>query len=319
VPTGCAIQASGISKHYGRLSALIDVSVSVEKGEIVGLLGPNGAGKTTTLSILASLLEPDTGHVSVGGLRLRGHRHMLRRKIGLVPQSVALYPSLTALANLEMFARIHGLGSRRARERCEAALALAGLAARAHHPVATLSGGMQRRLNLACGMVHGPEVLLLDEPTVGVDPQSREAIIQAVRNAAADGAAVIYSTHYMDEVERACDRVLLLDHGRVMASGTIAEIIELGGHHPRIEINFVRQPPSGWWSGVAGVKETALSPSFDSRITLEMPSVAQVSELLEQARRQGALIRDFSVHNPNLSDAFMALTGHSLRDSEPPP
>jgi ABC-2 type transport system ATP-binding protein len=306
------VEASHLRKTYGSRVAIDDVSFSVNRGEIVGLLGPNGAGKTTTLSILATVLTPDRGEVRIAGFDSRLRAAALRRRLGFVPQSIALYPSLSALQNLELFARVHGL-ARAARDACMVALEAVGLSDRAHDPVSVLSGGMKRRLNLACGIVHGPEVLLLDEPTVGVDPQSRESILRIVSSLAQAGAAVIYSTHYMEEVERVCDRVLLIDRGQVIAAGTVAEIIALAGGQPRMEITFQGEVPSGWYAGLAGVRELASEP-VNHKVMLQFANFAQVSELLERARARSADVLEFSIHSPNLSDAFMGLTGHALRD-----
>jgi ABC-2 type transport system ATP-binding protein len=291
------------------------VSLSVGRGEVVGLLGPNGAGKTTTLSILATLLSPDAGEVRIAGVAAKSDPNGLRRRLGFVPQSIALYPSLTALQNLELFARIHSMGKHQAQAAARKVLEEVGLGERANDAVAVLSGGMKRRLNLACGMVHGPEVLLLDEPTVGVDPQSRERILRTVRRAAEAGGAVIYSTHYMEEVERVCDRVLLIDRGRVVADGSVAEIIALGGRQPRMEITFQEKPRSGWCTEMRDVRELGLADG-DCKVALELARLTQVSELLERAKASGGRVLEFSVHSPNLSDAFIALTGHALRESE---
>ena len=311
-----ALEATELRKSYGERVALDGVSLSVERGEIVGLLGPNGAGKTTTLSILATLLEPDSGTVSLAGLSSARDREALRRKLGYVPQMIALYPTLSARQNLELFARIHGAGKRQAAAASADALEAVGLGSRAHDPVSILSGGMKRRLNLACAMVHRPEILLLDEPTVGVDPQSREQILLTVKGAAESGTAIVYSTHYMEEVESICDRALLIDYGRAVARGTVAELITLGGRHPRMEITFQEPPASGWSAGIEGVKELARA-RIDGKFDLELSSVAQVSEILERIRAIGGRVMEFSVHSPNLSDAFIALTGHALREDVP--
>lgn len=308
-----SIEARGLRKSYGSRLVLEGVGLAVAAGEVVGLLGPNGAGKTTMLLILATLLKPDAGEIRIMGQSPRSGEVRLRRKIGFVPQSIALYPSLSSLQNLELFARLHAFGKRGALDDCLRALKEVGLADRARNPVATLSGGMQRRVNLACGLVHRPEVLLLDEPAVGVDPQSREQILTTVRKMARDGAAVIYSTHYIEEVERICDRALLIDHGRVVADGTIASLIALAGGRPRVEIAFEKPAPPGWLDDLRGVSPVAQSASGGS-VTLELTHLGQVGELLERARGRGAQVREFSVHNPNLSDAFIALTGHALRD-----
>jgi len=312
-PSEIAVEAYNLRKNYGSRVVLDGVSFSARRGEIVGLLGPNGAGKTTTVSILATLLSQDAGEVRIGGFDSRTNPDGIRQRLGFVPQTIALYPSLTARENLELFARLHGIGKRQARIKAMRVLEQAGLSERARDAVRVLSGGMKRRLNLACGLVHDPEVILLDEPTVGVDPQSRENIIDTIRAFARRGATAIYSTHYMEEVERLCDRVLLIDHGRIIAQGTVAELIALGGRHPRMEIAFREPARAGWCAGIEGVKELAQAAD-DRRVNLEIGNPAQAGELLERARTAGAEVLEFSLHSPNLSDAFIALTGHALRD-----
>ncbi|MBV8362509.1 MAG: ABC transporter ATP-binding protein [Deltaproteobacteria bacterium] len=308
------LTAMGLRKSYGRRVVLDGVSLTLRRGEMVGLLGPNGAGKTTILSILATLLRPDGGEVRIAGIEAGSGRYELRRKLGFVPQSLALYPSLTPLQNLELFARLHRIDRRQARIESMRMLEEVGLTERAHDQVATLSGGMKRRLNLACGLVHRPDVLLLDEPSVGVDPQSREQILLAVRRSANAGAAVIYSTHYMEEVERTCDRILLIDRGQFIAEGTTAELIGRGGRGPLMEISIEDALPSGWYGGLAGVVELRSAP-FDGRMVLQLAHLAQVNEVLDCARAAGVRVVNFAVHSPNLSDAFMALTGRALRDA----
>ena len=310
------IEAACLRKAYGARLAIDNLTFSVNAGEVVGLLGPNGAGKTTTLSILATLIAPDAGEVRIAGIDSRVAPDSLRRKLGFVPQSIALYPPLSAFRNLEVFARVHGLTRRLAEASSIEALDAVGLRDRADDPVWTLSGGMKRRLNLACGMVHRPEVLLLDEPTVGVDPQSRERILTTIRALTDSGVAVLYSTHYMEEVERMCDRAFLIDRGKLMAQGTVAQLIELGGRHPRMEITFEKPPRPGWYDGLPGVKELAPATA-ETTVALELTNLRQVSELLERAHNVGGQPLEFAVHSPNLSDAFIALTGHALRDATP--
>jgi ABC-2 type transport system ATP-binding protein len=311
-----AVEAKGLRKSYGSRLVLDGVSLLVRAGEAVGLLGPNGAGKTTTLLILATLLRPDAGEIYIAGLSVKSGSNLLRRKLGFVPQSIALYPSLTGMQNLELFARLHAIDRRAVRHECMRALGEVGLAERASEPVAQLSGGLQRRLNLACGLVHRPQVMLLDEPAVGVDPQSREQILLTVRRMVEAGAAVIYSTHYIEEVERLCQRVLLIDRGHVIADGTVAEVTARAGGHPRMEITFADEPPSGWCNGAAGISE--LSRAAAGRmVTVQLTSLRQINGLLELAGAASCRVLEFSVHSPNLSDAFVALTGHALRDAEP--
>jgi len=306
------VQVTGLGKSFGARRVLDQVSFSVQPGELVGLLGPNGAGKTTTLSILATVLAPDEGTVRIAGFDLARERTAIRARLGLVPQSLALYPSLTALENLVLFARLRGANAHQARRLCAEALDEVGLADHAQRTVGLLSGGMKRRLNLACALVHQPQVLLLDEPTVGVDPQSRERILNTVKELGHSGTAVLYCTHYMDEVERVCNRVVLIDHGRVVAAGTVAELVGLAGGRPRIELYFQTPPPSRWYLELSRVSELTPSPSPNHTV-LEFDSLTRVHELLRRAQAAGSVL-EFSVHSPNLSDAFMALTGHRLRD-----
>ncbi len=309
-----AVVADGLRKRFGARIALDGVSLSVAAGEIVGLLGPNGAGKTTTLSILAGVIAPDSGRAEICGHDLVGAPAAARRRLGLVPQSLALYPTLTARENLEFFGRIEGLRTHEAHGRALRLLDEAGLADRADDPVAAFSGGMKRRLNLACGMIHGPSALLLDEATAGVDPQSRERIFAVVEDAAARGAAVLYSTHYMEEVERLCLRVVLIDHGRVVAEGGVRELIARAGAEPRIELRTLRPLDAGWIAGFDGVRELARDDAAGPGASLVLNNVELVPAVLQRAAQIGGEVSEFFLHRPNLQDAFIALTGHALRD-----
>jgi ABC-2 type transport system ATP-binding protein len=211
-----------LRKTFGALVAVDDVSFSVEPGQLVGLLGPNGAGKTTTVSIIAGLVTPEGGDVLVGGKAMSGDTDPLKRKIGLVPQDLALYDELTARDNLRFFGALFGLSGTALDAAMTSTLTLVGLADRAGDRVKTFSGGMKRRLNLAAGLLHDPDVLLLDEPTVGVDPQSRNAIFDNLEELKRRGKALLYTTHYMEEAERLADRVVVIDHGKVVANDTLA-------------------------------------------------------------------------------------------------
>jgi ABC-2 type transport system ATP-binding protein len=307
------LEAIEISKSYGARLALDNVSLAVRPCEIAALLGPNGAGKTTTLSILATLLKPDSGHVLINGKPRKSDPTGLGRMLGLVPQSLALYPTLSAAQNVWHFARMQGLSRDDAIEYCKRALDEVGLSERADDPMRALSGGMKRLLNLACGIVHRPPVLLLDEPTVGVDLQSREQLLALIRHYANAGAGVIYSTHYMEEAERICDRVLLIDRGRLIAEGDLEKVISLGGSRPRIELTYRGQLPEGRFGSLAGVREIGTTVS-EGKAILEMSSFAQVAEVLHGLRTRDVNVVDFNLRSPNLSDAFIALTGHTLRD-----
>jgi ABC-2 type transport system ATP-binding protein len=306
-----AIAVEGVFKRYGARPALAGVSFTVAPGEIVGLLGPNGAGKSTTLAILATLLAADAGAVVVADRRLPAEAAAVRRLIGFVPQREALYPPLSARENLGFFARMQGLRGTAAARAIADALALVGLERRADEPVARLSGGMRRRLNLACGILHRPQVILLDEPTVGVDPQSRERIFEAVAGLAARGAAVLYSTHYMEEAERLCRRVVLLDEGRVLAAGTPAELVANAGMAPRLELRTARPLPPAWLDGVRGARPLA---SRDGATAVALADTALAPAVLDAAARAGGSVLAFTLHRPNLADVFFSLTGRALRD-----
>jgi len=308
------ICAEDLRKRYGRRVALDGVSLVVNGGEIVGLLGPNGAGKTTTISILSGVIAPDSGRAAIAAYDLATAPRLARRRLGLVPQSLALYPTLTALENLLFFGRMQGMAARDALSHARILLEEVGLADRADDVVREFSGGMMRRLNIACGMMHFPAALMLDEPTAGVDPQSRGRIFAVVEAAAQAGSAILYSTHYMEEAERLCNRIVLIDHGKVVAQGTDRELIALAGTEPRIEIMTKKALPPGWSNGIAGVGELPweVLDGFAAAATLR--TLEQVPEVIRRAGEVGGEVVEFRVHRPNLQDAFLKLTGHALRD-----
>ena len=310
------IAARDLRVRYGDRWALEGLSFRVRAGELVGLIGPNGAGKTTTMSVLATLRRADAGSAEIAGHDTVSAAGAARRILGYVPQNLAVYPTLTACENAVFFARLFGLHGRAARQAAREALALVGLEERADDVVATFSGGMQRRLNLACGLLHRPRVLLLDEPTVGVDPQSRERIFEAVRAQAASGTAVLYSTHYMEEAERLCDHVLLVDGGRVVASGTPAALIEEAGGGMRLEVSTRVPLPGGWLEGVTEAQLLAPPEIQDgrSRACVALDDLTRASAVLQRAAAQGGGVLDFHLHQPGLQEVFLRLTGHDLRD-----
>jgi ABC-2 type transport system ATP-binding protein len=293
------------------------LTFDVTRGEIVGLIGPNGAGKTTTLAVLSTLLAPDSGEVRIAGHDLKRAAHAVRRSIGRVPQEAALYPTLTGRENVTFFARLGGALPADARRAAAAALEQVGLAARADEPTATYSGGMQRRLSLACGLLGSPPALLLDEPTVGVDPQSFESIVVAIRAHARGGAAVLYSTHHMEEAEQLCDRVVLIDRGRVVATGTPAQVIQEAVPGLVIDLVTDRALPAGWLGefpgALAGVGAEGSRAARGRAARIALADVELAPRVLERAAREGTVL-DFRVHRPSLHDAFLALTGHAPRD-----
>ena len=309
-----AIAVEDVRKRYGSRLALAGVTLTVERSEVVALLGPNGAGKSTTLAILATQVEPDEGSVAIAGHRLPREASAARRALGLVPQQTSLYPTLTAMENLRFFGRMQGLAGRACGDAASRVLELVGLHERAHEPVEQYSGGMRRRLNLACGILHAPEVLLLDEPTVGVDPQSRERIYAAVEQLAHDGTAVLMSTHDMDEAERLCSRIILLDGGKLVAAGTPSDLVTGMGIASSLSLRMLHPPPEHWLDGLESVRVLAAD---GPTATLALDDPAALPVLLARAARLGGDVIEMRFDRPTLADAFFALTGHALRDGVP--
>jgi ABC-2 type transport system ATP-binding protein len=309
------IRAEDLRKRYGERIAVDGISFTVNAGEIVGLLGPNGAGKTTTLSILSGVITPDSGRASIATYDLANAPRKARHSLGLVPQSLALYPTLTAMENLVFFGRMQGMAWRDALKRARGLLEEVGLSDRAGDIVEEFSGGMMRRLNIACGMMHHPAAIMLDEPTVGVDPQSRGRIFAVVEAAAQAGGAILYSTHYMEEAERLCNRIILIDHGNIVAQGTDRELIALAGTEPRIEIMTKKALTRGWSDGIDGVSELPWEVVDGFAAALTLHTLDQVPDVIRRAGELGDEVIEFHVHRPNLQDAFLKLTGHALRDA----
>ena len=315
-PASPPIVARDLRVRYGTRPALDGLSFEVGAGEVVGLLGPNGAGKTTTLSVLATLRWPDSGGAAIAGRATDREAPAVRRNVGYVPQNLAIYPTLTARENLAFFARLFGLGGEKLGAAVRDGLVLVGLEERADEVVSTFSGGMQRRLNLACGLLHRPRVVLLDEPTVGVDPQSRERIFEAVRAQAAAGAAVLYSTHYMEEAEHLCDRVLLIDHGRLVAAGAPAALIEESGGGMSLEVSTRSPLPVDWLKDVPAARTLAPPEAHDGGFVARVAllDLASAAAVLDRAAAHGGGVLDFHLHQPSLQEVFLRLTGHGLRD-----
>lgn len=315
-----AIEIERLVANRGRRRILSEISFAVAAGEIVGLLGPNGAGKTTTLAVLSTLLRPASGNVRVAGHDLRCDAQAVRRSIGRVPQEIALYPAMSARENVVFFARLIGLRGAAARRACEEALERVDLVARADDPASSYSGGMQRRLSLACGLLGSPPVLLLDEPTVGVDPQSRERIVETLRNDAQAGAALLYSTHLMEEAEQLCDRVVLLDRGRIVATGAPADLVRSVAPGLRIDVVTERVLSPTWLDDLAGARAVPAGeagcdetpPANVVRVAVDRLQTAP--RVLERAAARGNVVREFRIQRPNLNDAFLTLTGRAARD-----
>src|SRR4051794_38736836 len=240
------LEVRGLHKRYGDLVAVHEVSFVAHPGEMVGLLGPNGAGKTTTVSMIAGLLPPDRGEVRIEGAVVRGETDPIKRRMGLVPQDLALHDELSARENLALFGALYGIRGAPLRDAMDRAFDIAGLADRAQDRVATFSGGMKRRLNLAAALLHDPQILLLDEPTVGVDPQSRNAIFANLEYLKSQGKTLVYTTHYMEEAERLCDRIIIIDHGKVIANDTLAAVRRLIPSVNVLQLE-IENPGEGEW------------------------------------------------------------------------
>jgi ABC-2 type transport system ATP-binding protein len=300
-----------LGKRFGAITALDGVSFEVRRGECFGLLGPNGAGKTTLLSIVATLLRPDGGRALVAGADVMREPEAARRFLGLAPQSLSLYDKLTAQENLQFFGRLWGLRGARLAERVGQALKLAQLEDRGGDRVGTFSGGMKRRLNFAVGLIHEPELLLLDEPTAGVDPQSRNHLFEMVEALAERGTTVVYTTHYMEEAERLCDRIAIIDHGKLVGLGTQEELRALAGSKDQAEVGFA-----------PGTKETAVRAAFEGldfalaedRAVVTLPGGGALQDVFARCSRHGVVVRALNLRAADLEGVFLALTGRELRD-----
>jgi ABC-2 type transport system ATP-binding protein len=303
-----------LHKSYGDVEAVRGVSFQVARGEIFGLLGPNGAGKTTTLSMLAGLLQPDRGRILVEGVELRQQPNGVKGRMGLVPQELALYPTLSARDNLLFFGRIYGLRGRRLRQRVEAVLEVVLLTDRAGDAVTTFSGGMKRRLNIAAGLLHEPDILFLDEPTAGVDPQSRNAIFESVEALNRAGMTILYTTHYMEEAQRLCHRIAIMDHGRIIALDTPTALIHsLGAGLIRVGLpEAIADAVVAQMNRHPAVKAARRQ---DGRLHIEAHRTQEaLVALLEATNRLGAPVTSLEILEPNLETVFLHLTGRQLRD-----
>ncbi len=308
------LQVRGLVRRFGEHVAVDGVSFDIAPGETYGLLGPNGAGKTTTINMIAGLLSADDGSVSVLGQPVSGQRKSL---IGLVPQDIALYPDLSAQENLQFFGKLQNLRGARLKTRIAEVLEVVGLSDRAKDHIDTYSGGMKRRANIAVGLLHEPRLLILDEPTVGVDPQSRNSILEAVTELGGAGLAVLYTTHYMEEAERLCDRVGIIDAGRLIAEGTRDALIQEVGEKATVQLRATgsEQQMQAWGSALhelPGVTAVQTSAAEVQIVTADGPGL--IAPALQQAQRIGVEVLGVDVREPDLEAVFLHLTGKALRD-----
>ena len=308
------LDVTGLSKRFGDLVAVDDVAFSISEGETYGLLGPNGAGKTTSISMIAGLLERDAGTVLIDGDEMSTTSIHTKESIGLVPQELAIYPDLTGKENLNFFGRLYGMGGSDLSTRVGEVLDVIGLTDRAGDRAKEYSGGMQRRLNIGIGLLHRPRLLILDEPTVGVDPQSRNAILESVENLAQEGMAVLYTTHYMEEAERLCDRVGIIDEGRIQAEGTRRELTSLVGGHDRIRLTATGSLDQAAEAVSALDVVQAASVRDGGLDVVASDGGAALPPILEAATTAGAHISSVELSEPDLESVFLHLTGKALRD-----
>jgi ABC-2 type transport system ATP-binding protein len=307
--TATPLRVEGAKKTYGKVAALDGVSFDVRAGELVGLLGPNGAGKTTAIKAIAGRINLDGGTVHLFGRALTPRDP--RPEIGVVPQELAVYPKLTARENLEVFGELYSVARPALKDRVDWALEWSDLKDRANEPVRQFSGGMKRRLNIACGLLHSPSIVLLDEPTVGVDPQSRERIYDMLAALQKAGIAVVLTTHHLEEAEQRCQRILIIDHGRIVASGTLDELVRrtLGGTrtvHVHLDADWPASTPL----------PTGVTQSDDGRaLQAELADLgASFSRLIDAIGRAGRTVTDFKLTGATLHEVFIALTGRELRE-----
>lgn len=311
------LKVENLVKNYGDFRAVDDLSFSVGEGEIFGLLGPNGAGKSTTMNVITSLCDLSKGRVSVDGADIIKNKDKARRLIGMVPQDIALYPFLTADENVRFFASLYGLKGAKLTSAVKEALEFVGLVDKAKMKPKKMSGGMQRRLNIACGIAHHPKLIIMDEPTVGVDAQSREHILGSIKTLRDKGATVIYTSHYMNEVEDICDRILIIDHGKSVAIGTERELISMVTDSKVLKItteiksDFHEKEFLAEMSSLPDVKKTRIEEEV---IILEInASQKDFTIYLDHIKKYGLSIIGITSESMNLEDVFIALTGRELR------
>ncbi len=308
------LEVRDLRRSFGALQAVRGVSFTVARGETYGLLGPNGAGKTTTISMVAGILRRDGGAVALDGEPVAATSVAARRSIGLVPQDLAIYPDLNARENLAFFGRLYGLGGKELARRCDAVLDTVGLRDRAGQLVREYSGGMKRRLNIAAGLLHEPKLLILDEPTVGVDPQSRNAILETIELLADGGLAVLYTTHYMEEAERLCDRIGIVDDGRLVAEGTRAELVRLVGGEDDVRVSATGNLAAAA-ERVRGVEGVSRADVADEGLRLAAKGASGLlTRLVHALDAPGVNVTGIEVREPDLEAVFLSLTGKALRD-----
>ncbi|WP_288295200.1 ABC transporter ATP-binding protein [Granulicatella adiacens] len=309
------IEIKDVTKSYGRHKVLQNVSFEIMKGELFGLLGPNGAGKSTLIDILTGIQPMDSGDILINGKSIKTYKVEIRKHLGLVPQDIALLEELNAVDNLEYFGGLYGLYGAELKAQIEKLLEVAGLTDKRKEKVKNYSGGMKRRLNIAVAMLHNPSILILDEPTVGVDAQSRQYIFDYIQELAAQGTTILYTSHYMEEIEALCDRVFILDLGEEVAYGTKEEVKKLVGHTQTVVLTLDRIP-NGFEESLKA-SENGVQHVLLKEETLEITvdqTIFSMMKLIGFVEQEQLVIKSLSIKETTLEEAFLQLTGKTLRD-----
>jgi ABC-2 type transport system ATP-binding protein len=308
------VEVRNVSKVFDANKAVDDVNFSVEAGEIFGLLGPNGAGKSTLIGMISTLLAPTSGEIVIDGHSVSKEPMAVKKAIGVVPQEIALYPTLTARENLSFWGNMYGLSSAELKKREAAVLDIVGLSDRANEKIDTYSGGMKRRINIAAGLLHSPKVLFMDEPTVGIDPQSRNHILEMVKNLNKEGLTVLYTSHYMEEVEFLCDRIAIVDHGKVIAEGTQKELRLVVGDKDTIRVT-APDVPQAVADKIKALKDIESVTVKENEVDILSAHGREVlADVISVMNNSGVKIASVEVQEPDLESVFLHLTGRSLRD-----
>ncbi|MCL5429271.1 MAG: ATP-binding cassette domain-containing protein [Chloroflexi bacterium] len=311
------LKAQDLHKRFDKVHAVQGVSFDIRQGEIFSLLGPNGAGKTTTISMLSCLLTPTKGDAQIDGYSVRTQADKVKQVIGVVPQEISLYPDLSARENLAFWGRMYGMGGAQLKERIEAVLDIVGLSQRAKEKVETYSGGMKRRINIAVGLLHQPKILFMDEPTVGIDPQSRRRILDTVLELNKKGLTVLYTTHYMEEAAELSHRIGIIDHGKLIALGTQEELTRTVGEYDTLHISVdgSKTDPGALVEPIGKIKGVHRASLEDSSFIIQAEDANTVlAGIIAQLDKAGARVLNLRVDEPNLEAVFLHLTGRALRD-----
>ncbi len=309
-----AIHVGDLQKRFGDIQAVVGIDFEVKAGEIFSLLGPNGAGKTTTISIISCLLRPDAGDVQVLGTSVIDEPQAVKANLGVVPQEVAVYEDLSARENLNFWGKMYGLRGKRLNERVEEVLEITGLKDRQKGRVEKFSGGMKRRLNIGIALLNKPKILIMDEPTVGIDPQSRRNILDGVMEFNKAGTTILYTTHYMEEAQELSDHIAIMDHGKLIAYGTHEELVKIVGELDRIELTINREVEglSESWKSVPGVTQV-LSENGQFNLLVDDSNLV-LPKIFEAATEKDVRVTSVEITEPNLEAVFLHLTGRALRD-----